>query len=342
MPTISFALPVYNEEEGIEAFHAELQRVTSARRDLDYEFVYVNDGSKDSSLARLQRLQQDDARIRIVDFSRNFGHQMAITAAIEHARGDAVVVMDTDLQDPPSVALELISVWERGADVVYAQRRTRTDRPSKRLTAFLYYRSLRYFAGVEIPPDTGDFRLMSRRVVEVFLRHRERNRFVRGLVASLGFRQEAVLFDRGARYAGMTNYPFSKMVKLAADGITSFSTIPLKFITRLGFVSVLIALLGIAYAVVLRLFFPNVVLPGFSLTLVAILFMGGVQMLSLGVIGSYVGRIYSEVQERPLYVVRGVLEAGGRTGGEVEQRDGLSALADGMPGGRTPGRPAQP
>jgi dolichol-phosphate mannosyltransferase len=307
MPTISFALPVFNEETGIETFHAQLSESVAARPDVTCEFVYVNDGSRDASLDQLMAMQQRDPRIRIVDLSRNFGHQLAITAGIEHATGDAVIVMDTDLQDPPDVALQLIAVWENGADVVYAQRRNRDDRLFKRATASLYYRSFKYLADVEIPRDTGDFRLMSRQVVNEFLRHRERNRFIRGLVPSLGFRQESVQFDRGGRFAGETKYPLSKMLKLAADGITSLSAIPLKFITRLGILSVLIAVAGIAYAVVLRLFFPDVALPGFSLTLVAILFMGGVQMLSLGVIGSYIGRIYAEVQDRPLYIVRRVL-----------------------------------
>lgn len=309
MPTISFALPVFNEESGIEAFHARLQQCLAARPDLDLEFVYVNDGSQDGSLACLVELQRRDGRIKIVDFSRNFGHQMAITAGIEHSTGDAVVVMDTDLQDPPSVVLELVAAWERGVDVVFAQRRSRDDTAFKRVTASLYYRSFKYLADVEIPRDTGDFRLMSRQVVDVFLRHRERNRFIRGLVPSLGFRQESVLFDRDARYAGETKYPLRKMLKLAADGITSLSTIPLRFITRLGLLSVLFSLAGIFYAFVLRLF-TDVALPGFTLTLVAILFLGGVQMLSLGVIGSYVGRIYAEVQDRPLYIVRRVLDAG--------------------------------
>lgn len=308
MPTISFALPVFNEETGIEAFHGRLRECLAQRPDLDVEFVYVNDGSRDGSLACLQELQRQDPRIRIVDFSRNFGHQMAITAGIEHSSGEAVVAMDADLQDPPAVALELIAAWEAGADVVFAQRRSRDDTAFKRATASLYYRSFKYLADVEIPRDTGDFRLMSRQVVDVFLRHRERNRFIRGLVPSLGFRQESVLFDRDARFAGETKYPLAKMLKLAADGITSLSTIPLRFITRLGLLSVLVALAGIFYALVLRLF-TDVALPGFTLTLVAILFLGGVQMLSLGVIGSYVGRIYAEVQGRPLYIVRRVLDA---------------------------------
>jgi dolichol-phosphate mannosyltransferase len=320
---ISFALPVFNEQSGIDAFHAGMTEALTARPDLDVEFVYVNDGSLDESLARLIALQRADARIRIVDRSRNFGHQLAITAGIEHCTGDAVVIMDTDSQDPPAVSLELVAAWERGADVVYAQRRKREDRRFKRYTAFLYYRSFKYLAGVDIPRDTGDFRLMSRQVVDVFLRHRERNRFIRGLVPSLGFRQESVLFDRDGRFAGETKYPLSKMVKLAADGITSFSTIPLRFITRLGLLSVLIAVVGIVYAVILRLFFPRVALPGFTLTLVAILFMGGVQMLSLGVIGSYVGRIYAEVQDRPLFIVRRVIEAGPSPRNSVAERPAL-------------------
>lgn len=310
MLTISFALPVYDEQEGIRAFHAELCEATATRPELGFEFVYVNDGSRDSSLTHLLALQRQDDRIRIVDLSRNFGHQMAITAGIEHCTGDAVITMDTDLQDPPAVAMQLIAAWESGADVVYAQRRKRDDTAFKRVTAFLYYRSFRYLADVELPRDTGDFRLLSRQVVQEFLRHGERNRFIRGLVPRLGFRQVFVQFDRGGRYAGESKYPLRSMLALAADGIASLSTIPLRFITRLGVLSVIIAMVGIVYALVLRLFFPQITLPGFTLTLVAVLFLGGVQMLSLGVIGSYVGRIYAEVQGRPLYIVRQVIATG--------------------------------
>jgi polyisoprenyl-phosphate glycosyltransferase len=212
--------------------------------------------------------------------------------------------MDTDLQDPPAVAMELLAAWEGGADIVYAQRRSRKDSPFKRFSAWLYYALLHVFAEVDIPRNTCDFRLMDRRAADALREHRERNRFVRGLVASLGFTQVGVPFDRDERSTGTTSYPLAKMVRLAADGITSFSTAPLRLITRLGLVSVALALFGIAYAVAQKVFWPETTVEGWTWLVVAVLFMGGVQMLSLGVIGSYVGRIYSEVQKRPLYLLR--------------------------------------
>jgi dolichol-phosphate mannosyltransferase len=301
---ISFVLPVHNEADGLRAFHAELIGATGKRPDHSFEYVYVNDGSRDASLGVLRELEAADPRVRVLDLSRNFGHQIAITAGIDHAQGDAVVVMDTDLQDPPDVALELVAAWEQGADIVYAQRRSRRDTPFKRFTAWLYYALLQVFAEVDIPRNTGDFRLMDRRAADALRQHRERNRFVRGMVASLGFTQVGVPFDRDERSTGTTSYPLTKMLRLAADGITSFSTAPLRLITQLGVVSVVLSLGGIVYAVVQRVFWPQTTVPGWTWLAVAVLFMGGVQMLSLGVIGSYVGRIYSEVQNRPLYLLR--------------------------------------
>jgi glycosyltransferase involved in cell wall biosynthesis len=301
---ISFVLPVHNEAGGLRAFHTELSGAMGKRPDLSFEFVYVNDGSRDGSLDLLRELEAADPRVRVLDLSRNFGHQIAITAGIDHAHGDAVVVMDTDLQDPPAVALELVAAWEGGADIVYAQRRSRRDSPFKRFTAWLYYALLHVFAEVDIPRNTGDFRLMDRRAADALREHRERNRFVRGMVASLGFTQVGVPFDRDERTTGTTGYPLAKMLRLAADGITSFSTAPLRVITRLGLFSVALSLLGIGYAVAQKVFWPETTVEGWTWLVVAVLFMGGVQMLSLGVIGSYVGRIYSEVQNRPLYLLR--------------------------------------
>jgi glycosyltransferase involved in cell wall biosynthesis len=302
--TVSFVLPVYNEEQGIEAFHAELAKATARRSDLSFEFVYVNDGSRDRSLDLLQKLAIEDSRIRVLDLSRNFGHQLALTAGVDHAGGDAVIVMDTDLQDPPDVAMELIDAWEKGAEIVYAQRRSRCDPLFKRFTAWLYYRLLQTFAEIDIPRDTGDFRLMDRRAADALRLHRERNRFVRGMVAALGFTQVGVPFDRNERATGKTSYPLPKMLRLAADGITSFSTAPLRWISRLGFLGVGLSFIGIVYAVARKLILPEATVPGWTLLVVVVLFMAGVQMLSLGVIGSYVGRIYSEVQNRPLYLLR--------------------------------------
>ncbi|GAB2867858.1 glycosyltransferase family 2 protein [Streptomyces deserti] len=316
-PLISYVLPVYNEQDGIAAFHCELTAALTRRTEFDYELVYVNDGSVDGSLAILKDFAEQDRRVRVVDFARNFGHQLAITAGLDLAAGDAVIVMDTDLQDPPRVSLELIDAWQAGAEIVHARRRTRQDSPFKRATAHLYYRVLRSAAEVDIPLDTGDFRLLDRRVADELRRYRERSRFVRGIVASMGYRQTEVTFDRDERFAGETKYPLRKMARLAADGVTSFSTVPLRLITRLGFVVLLLSLLGILYALFMKFFRPDITVSGWTMLMVVVLFLGGTQMLSLGVIGAYVGRIYSEAQGRPLYLVREVIgtDAGARRGG---------------------------
>lgn len=308
---ISYVLPVYDEQDGLRRFHRELLAATATRPDLEYEFVYVNDGSRDGSLQVLRELAEADPRVRVLDFARNFGHQIAITAGLDHAEGDAVVVMDTDLQDPPAVSIRMIDAWRGGAEIVSARRRTRRDTRFKRLTAHSYYRLLHNLAEVDIPVDTGDFRLLDRRAAEELRGFRERSRFIRGMVASMGFQQTEVLFDRDERAAGETKYPLRKMVRLAADGVTGFSTAPLKLITRIGFLSLGLAALGILYAVALRLFFPQITVSGWTMIMVVMLFLGGVQMLSLGVIGSYIGRIYDEVRRRPLYIVRKVIRHDG-------------------------------
>ena len=304
---ISYVLPVYNEAEGIKHFHTELTSAVAQRPEFDFEFIYVNDGSADGSLRILHDMAKNDPRVRVIDFARNFGHQIAITAGLDYAAGEAVIVMDTDLQDPPRVSLEMIDAWLAGAEVVQARRRTRRDTPFKRATAHAYYRVLRSCSDVDIPVDTGDFRLLNRRAAEELRSFRERSRFIRGMVASMGFNQQELLFDRDERLAGETKYPMRKMLRLAADGVTGFSTAPLKLITRMGFASLALALLGIIYSVTLRLFFPEVTVSGWTMLMVVMLFLGGLQMLSLGVIGSYIGRIYSEVQQRPLYIVRDVI-----------------------------------
>ncbi|MFF3936229.1 glycosyltransferase family 2 protein [Streptomyces phaeofaciens] len=308
-PLISYVLPVYNEQDGIAAFHAELTAALAGRPDLDVELVYVNDGSADGSLAILQGLAERDDRVRVVDFARNFGHQIAITAGLDLARGDAVIVMDTDLQDPPRVSLELVDAWREGAEIVHARRRSRQDTKFKRTTAHLFYRLLRSWTDVDIPVDTGDFRLLDRRVANELCKYRERSRFVRGIVASMGYRQKEISFDRDERFAGETKYPLSKMARLAIDGVTSFSTTPLKLITRLGFVVLTLSLLGILYALAMKFFRPEITVSGWTMLMVVVLFLGGTQMLSLGVLGSYIGRIYSEAQGRPLYLVREVIGA---------------------------------
>lgn len=311
---VAYVLPVYDEATGLERFHEELLTTTAQRPDLDFEFVYVDDGSRDDSLERLLALREADERVAVIALSRNFGHQLAVTAGLDAAHAaDAVVVMDVDLQDPPRVSLELIAAWERGADVVYAQRRTRRDGWFKRATAFGFYWTLERLASSEIPRNVGDFRLMDRRVVEEVAKFREHNRFLRGIVASVGFRQEAVLFDRDPRYAGTSGYPLRRMLKFAADGILSFSTIPLQMITRLGLAISLLSFLVACYALAVKVFTPENAVPGWAFLGVGMFLLGGIQLVMMGIIGSYLGRVYVEVQNRPLYSVALVARGGTST-----------------------------
>ena len=299
---VAYVLPVHNEAAGIRAFHEALVTATDKRPDLDFEFVYVDDGSRDASLDVLLRLSGDDDRVTVISLSRNFGHQIAVTAGLDAATaGDAVVVMDTDLQDPPEVSLELIDAWESGAGVAFAQRRTRRDSPFKRGTAHAFYRLLSRLASVEIPRNVGDFRLLDRQVVAEVVRYREHDRFLRGIVAHVGFRQEAVPFDREPRYAGSSSYPLRSMLKLAADGILGFSTFPLRLISRLGVLISVLSAAGAVWVVWLRVFMPERTVPGWAFITVGMFLLGGIQLLMMGVIGSYLGRVYVETQDRPLY-----------------------------------------
>ncbi|MFC6153486.1 glycosyltransferase family 2 protein [Nocardioides yefusunii] len=303
--SVQFLLPVYDEEEGIEHFHAELASTVAVLEDrYDVSFLYVDDGSADSSLEKLIELREHDERVCVVSFSRNFGHQKAITAALDMCEADAAIIMDTDLQDPPRVALELVEKWEQGVDVVYAQRRTREDSRFKRFSADAYYRLLARMASIEIPRNTGDFRLMDRRVVLELRKYREQNRFMRGLVSYVGFRQEAVLFDRDARFAGATGYPLKKMLRFAGDGIFGFSTVPLQVISRVGYFVSFLSVLGAVYALGVKLFAPESSVPGWAFLSIVVLLIGGIQITMLGILGAYVGRTYAEVQRRPLYSVQ--------------------------------------
>lgn len=309
---VAYVLPVHNEAGGLEAFHAALLTATGKRPDLDFEFVYVDDGSRDRSLDLLLDLRAADPRVTVLALARNFGHQIAVTAGLDAAAGrDAVIVMDTDLQDPPEVSLQLIESWENGADVAYAQRRTRRDSSFKRGTAYLFYWLLTRMASIDIPRNVGDFRLMDRRVVAEVIRYREHDRFLRGIVAHVGFRQEAVPFDRDPRYAGSSSYPLRTMLKLAADGILGFSTFPLRMISRLGLLLSFLSLLGAAWVLWIRLFQPEQAVPGWAFIAVGMFLLGGLQLLMMGVIGSYLGRVYVETQDRPLYSL--AMMARGRT-----------------------------
>ncbi len=299
---VAYVLPVHNEAGGLEAFHAALLTATEKRPDLDFEFVYVDDGSRDRSLDLLLDLRAADPRVTVLALARNFGHQIAVTAGLDAAAGrDAVIVMDTDLQDPPEVSLQLIETWENGADVAYAQRRTRRDSSFKRGTAYTFYWLLTRMASIDIPRNVGDFRLMDRRVVSEVIRYREHDRFLRGIVAHVGFRQEAVAFDRDPRFAGSSSYPLRTMLKLAADGILGFSTFPLRMISRLGLLISFLSLLGAVWVLWIRVFQPEQVVPGWAFITVGMFLLGGLQLLMMGVIGSYLGRVYVETQDRPLY-----------------------------------------
>lgn len=302
---ISFVLPFYNEGINVEKVHATLLEVTSGLP-YEIEFVYVNDGSSDDTFDRLIAVRQTDPRVVVINFARNFGHQRAITAGMDHSVGDAIVIMDSDLQDPPRVALELIEKWEEGYDVVYAQRRTRKDTFVKKFTADAYYRILESIGDIKIPRNTGDFRLMDRKVVDEVKKFREHDRYMRGIVSSVGFRQVGVQFDRDERQHGETHYTWNKMFKLAADGILGFSTFPLTIISRIGYAMGFLAVLGIVWVVVGRFTNPGSVVQGWSLTIIVILFVGGLQLVTLGILGSYIGRIYREVQDRPLYSIEGI------------------------------------
>jgi polyisoprenyl-phosphate glycosyltransferase len=314
---VAYVLPVHDEAAGIRAFHDTLLAATEKRPDLDFEFVYVDDGSRDESLDILLDLRAGDERVTVLSLARNFGHQIAVTAGLDAAAGrDAVIVMDTDLQDPPEVSLQLIETWEAGVDVAYAQRRTRQDSPFKRGSAYFFYWLLTRLASVEIPRNVGDFRLMDRRVLAEVIRYREHDRFLRGIVAHVGFRQEAVSFDRDSRHAGSSSYPLRTMLKLAADGILGFSTFPLRLISRVGMLISFLSVIGAFFVIYVRAFEPEQTVPGWAFIAVGMFLLGGLQLLMMGVIGSYLGRVYVETQDRPLYslamVVRGRDDETGR------------------------------
>lgn len=299
---ISIVVPIWNEEEVIPELYNRVVSVM-ATTGAEWELICINDGSSDRSLEMLLALRDRDARVKVIDFSRNFGHQIAITAGTDFADGDAVIVMDADLQDPPEVILEMIERWREGYEVVYAVRTARAGETRFKLwTASLFYRLLRQIAEIDIPLDAGDFRLMDRRVVLAMRRLREKHRFMRGLTSWVGFKQIAVEYERAERFAGETKYPLRKMVRLANHAITSFSYLPLRMATYVGFGLAFMSLLGIIATVVLRLSGVHA-LEGQATTLVSVLLLGGIQLIFLGIIGEYLGRIYDEVKGRPLYLV---------------------------------------
>jgi len=300
--TLSIIVPIYNEEAVIPELY---RRITGVMDEIgeSWEMVCINDGSRDRSVQMLVELHQADPRVKLVDFSRNFGHQLAITAGLDYAEGQAVVIIDADLQDPPEVIGEMLARWREGYEVVYAVRAERKGESFFKLwTANAFYRLLRSITDVDIPLDAGDFRLMDRKVVLTMRSLRENHRFMRGLSSWVGYKQIGVEYQRAERYAGETKYPLRKMLRLTTDAITSFSYVPLRMATWFGFSLAAISLVGILVTIGLRLS-GNSAFYGQASTLVAVLFLGGIQLIFLGILGEYLGRIYDEVKERPLYIV---------------------------------------
>jgi dolichol-phosphate mannosyltransferase len=301
--TYSIVAPIYNEKENIPELYRRVKEVMTSTRK-PWELILVDDGSTDGSTDMIRELAKNDKRVRAVIFARNFGHQVAVTAGLDYSRGDAVVVIDADLQDPPELILEMAKKWQEGYEVVYAVRAEREGESWFKLwTASMFYRIIYRITDVKIPLDTGDFRLMDRKVVDVMNSMRERHRFLRGMSAWVGFKQVGVEYKRAARTAGETKYPFRKMFRLALNAVTSFSYFPLQVATYFGFISAGIAIFAIPLVAGLRLagshFFE-----GQTTTLIAVLFLGGVQLISLGILGEYIGRLYDEAKGRPLYIVR--------------------------------------
>jgi len=307
---LSVIIPCYNEEAVIDETTKRLMKFCSDVDRMDVELIFIDDGSSDRTRDVLKRFAETDRRIKIVCFARNFGHQIAVTAGIDAACGDAVVVIDADLQDPPEVVHEMIDKWRNGYDVVYGTRIARDGESAFKLaTARCFYRLINRLADIYIPVDTGDFRLMSRDVVETLRSMPERDRFVRGMVSWVGFKQTIVPYERARRYAGYSKYPLRKMMRFAIDGILSFSTKPLQISVAAGMICASLALAGICYALFLRLF-TNVWVEGWTALIITILFVGGVELVSLGILGEYVGRMYQEIKSRPLYVVQEYLGFG--------------------------------
>jgi dolichol-phosphate mannosyltransferase len=301
-PKYSIVAPIFNELENIPELYPRLREVMDQTGET-WELILVDDGSTDGSTDLIRKLSENDRRVRPVIFARNFGHQIAVTAGLDYSRGDAVVIIDADLQDPPEVILDLIKKWQAGYEVVYAVREERAGESwFKKTTASIFYRLIYRITDVNIPLDTGDFRLMDKKVIDVMRQMREKHRFLRGMSSWVGFKQVGVSYKRKPRFAGETKYPLKKMIKLALNAVTSFSYFPLQLATYIGFVAAGLSVLAIPVVAILRLT-TGTTLEGQATTLIIVLFLGGVQLISLGIIGEYIGRIYDEAKGRPLYVV---------------------------------------
>jgi dolichol-phosphate mannosyltransferase len=310
---ISVIVPCYNEEQVIVETNRQLLSTLEGLEGFRFELVYVDDGSSDATLELLREMHFADERVQVVRLSRNFGHQLAVSAGLEHVSGDAAIIIDADLQDPPEVIPEMVARWRDGYHVVYGVRSERAGETAFKLwTAKLFYRLINRLSKVQIPLDVGDFRLIDRRVIDVLLAMPERDRFLRGMVSWIGFRQVAVMYNRAERRAGQSKYPLWKMLRFAADGVMSFSLTPLRVALWVGFLSIGLAFAGILYALIIRLY-TNDWVRGWTSIFTAVLFIGGAQLVTLGIIGEYIGRIYAEVKRRPLYVIEERLGFGDRT-----------------------------
>jgi glycosyltransferase involved in cell wall biosynthesis len=307
-PLLSVVIPIYNEQATLSELYRRLTQVLSeSLAELVYEIVFVNDGSTDGSIQILSELHADHPAVKVVNLSRNFGHQAALTAGLDYAKGDAVICMDGDVQDPPEIIPTLVARWKDGNDVVYAVRKLRKEGFIKRGCYAAFYRLLRKLSMVPIPLDAGDFALMDRRVVDCLKALPERSRFIRGLRTWVGFQQVGVEYEREKRFAGVPKYSWSKLVHLAVNGLLSFSALPLRMATAVGFMISFCSLLGIIVALYLKLF-TDLAIPGWTATVIPILVLGGIQLLSIGILGEYIAQIFDEVKQRPLYVVDGILD----------------------------------
>ena len=304
MKKISLVIPMYYEEQVAEECYRRTRNVLKSIEEYDYEIIFINDGSKDKTLEILETIAKEDNKVKVISFSRNFGHQSAVTAGLKYATGDAIIIMDADLQDPPELIPDMLKYWENGYDVIYGKRKKREGESAfKLLTAKVFYETLNKLSDVEIPKDTGDFRLVDKKVVDVVNNLPEHNKFLRGLFSWIGFRQYAYEYERKERFAGKTKYPLKKMMKLAKDGIFSFSTKPLKIVGGLGIISVIISIAILIYAILSYAYSWNNLTPGWTSIMCTITFLGGVILLSLWMIGEYIGRIYEETKQRPQYII---------------------------------------
>ena len=304
MKKISIVIPMYFEEEVANECYYRTKDVLESINNYEYEIVFVNDGSKDKTLEILEKIAEENKNVKVISFSRNFGHQAAVTCGLKYTTGDAVVIMDADMQDPPEVIVDMIKLWEDGNEVIYAKRKIRKGETKFKLfTAKMFYKLLNGLSDVEIPKDTGDFRLADKKVVEVINSLPEHNKFLRGLFSWVGFKQIPLEYERKERFAGKTKYPLKKMLKLASDGITSFSTKPLKVLGVLGIISIFVSVILLIYALFSFAFKLNSITPGWTSLMVTITFLGGMQLLSIWLISEYIGKIYDESKGRPEYII---------------------------------------